>query len=277
MARPTVVEGLSADTPLAEAAPRLLAARFEDVRRPLLTLLTSFEPEIVHEVRVATRRLRAAMRMLAGKKLKGEERDVKDLASALGALRDAHVSRLWLAEHRETAPPEEVPGLDVLTEELAHKIPALEERLARALVVWREVSPRLPESFTALRLKGRLGGKRVATRLHRRVAKVRKLLAKRSADPGKLHALRIAAKKLRYQAEVVADVFPDEVTPMLESLTSLQNELGAICEADVRMTEAEDALQRTDGEARRGLLILVAELERERDSRNAAAASSFPL
>ncbi len=48
-----------------------------------------------------------------------------------------------------------------------------------------------------------------------------------------LHDLRIAAKRLRYTLEVFEDVLPDTCKPIVEELTQIQDELGAMHDRDV--------------------------------------------
>lgn len=48
-----------------------------------------------------------------------------------------------------------------------------------------------------------------------------------------LHDLRIAAKRLRYTLEVFEDVLPDTCKPIVEELTQIQDELGAMHDSDV--------------------------------------------
>ncbi len=48
-----------------------------------------------------------------------------------------------------------------------------------------------------------------------------------------LHNLRIAAKRLRYTLEIFADVLPSESGALLEEITQVQEELGALHDTDV--------------------------------------------
>ena len=48
-----------------------------------------------------------------------------------------------------------------------------------------------------------------------------------------LHNLRIAAKRLRYTLEVFADVLPPESEQIVEELTKIQDEVGALHDSDV--------------------------------------------
>lgn len=48
-----------------------------------------------------------------------------------------------------------------------------------------------------------------------------------------LHDLRIAAKRLRYTLEVFEDVLPEASLPIVQELTQIQDELGALHDSDV--------------------------------------------
>ena len=48
-----------------------------------------------------------------------------------------------------------------------------------------------------------------------------------------LHDLRIASKRLRYTLEIFADVLPEESASVVEEVTQIQEELGALHDSDV--------------------------------------------
>ena len=50
-----------------------------------------------------------------------------------------------------------------------------------------------------------------------------------------LHNLRIAAKRLRYTLEIFEETFPQECKPIIQEVTQIQEELGAIHDKDVMM------------------------------------------
>lgn len=83
----------------------------------------------------------------------------------------------------------------------------------------------------------RLGGKRSRKVLDRRARRLAKLAREVRDDPGPAaaHALRIAAKKLRYTAELLEAAFPDVAGPLLGALVPLQEALGDLHDADVRI------------------------------------------
>ncbi|MGD0196925.1 MAG: CHAD domain-containing protein [Solirubrobacteraceae bacterium] len=141
---------LSTDQSYAEAARAVIAARADDVfARDLERVLDPDQPEGVHKMRVATRRLRAALEIFGpafpAKRLADALSEVKLLAGALGERRDCDVQIELLESIRRDARRIERHAVDALIAELrrdqhaanAHLVVALEHtkdaRLARRL------------------------------------------------------------------------------------------------------------------------------------------------
>src|SRR5437773_1675603 len=98
MGKPAPIEGVDRDTALDEAARRSIATRLGEVRRFEERLLAgAADPEDVHDMRVATRRLRAALALFERKRqLRDAEHAVQALGEALGEVRELHVQLDWL-------------------------------------------------------------------------------------------------------------------------------------------------------------------------------------
>ena len=101
-------------------------------------------------------------------------------------------------------------------------------------------------------------GAEALDRLHRRVRKRGRRL--KALDPESRHHLRIAAKKLRYAAELFAGTFPDRPKrrhSYLESLRDLQDALGALNDLAVAGRVAMTVVGRRGSEAAfaAGLLV----------------------
>jgi CHAD domain-containing protein len=257
MAKPTAVEGLSPDTPLRAAGLELVLARLADLRR-FEKKITKFDPDDVHDMRVGARRLRAALQLFAKGKLGKLEPRVKALQDALGELRDVHVMRGWVAEQRVGAADRRLLakfGAELRTQEREKR-----EALGKALERWTHVD--VLELVTALghvRAGGRLGGKTMHKELDRGGRRVEKRIAsaQKKPDPMTFHRLRIAAKKLRYLAELLEPVLPRPVASSVELLTELQGSLGDLHDVDVRIARLR----------RLGRAPLIERLVRERDRR----------
>jgi CHAD domain-containing protein len=95
VARPRDVPGFVCDEPFARAAARVIAVRAEEVFEHGRGVLDTGEIDRVHDMRVATRRLRAAMELFEPcfppKRFRKARKEVKALADALGERRDRDV------------------------------------------------------------------------------------------------------------------------------------------------------------------------------------------
>ena len=98
-AAPVTIE---AEMTFAEAAARIVAVRAEELWQHAENVLDTGDIERVHDMRVATRRLRAVLEIFAPcfppKRHRKALREVKALADALGARRDPDVQLELLAE-----------------------------------------------------------------------------------------------------------------------------------------------------------------------------------
>jgi CHAD domain-containing protein len=93
-ARP--IPGLSEDDPYALAGARIITVRSRELADHAAGVLDVSEIERVHDMRVATRRLRAALEVFEPcfppKRFRAALREVKELADALGERRDRDVT-----------------------------------------------------------------------------------------------------------------------------------------------------------------------------------------
>jgi CHAD domain-containing protein len=108
VARPREVPGFDCEEPFAAAAARVVTVRAAEVFEHSEGVLEMAEIERVHDMRVATRRLRAALELFApcfpAKRHRKALKRVKALADALGERRDRDVAVEFLVEFRERAP-----------------------------------------------------------------------------------------------------------------------------------------------------------------------------
>lgn len=233
MPPPTPALGLGPRTPLSEAARHLLVLRLGDVRRYEEAVRRHGEEEPVHDMRVATRRLRAALRTFGLREL-GQQ--VKPLQDALGQVRDVHVQQGWLeATERELSG---MPPLEPLRQALARTLPERTQALHAALGQWgRDMYPRLVAAAVRLELPGRLGSAQALEVLRKRLRRLEPQVEQVAAAPlpEPAHALRIAVKKLRYQVELFSPASAQACAQVLEALVPLQELLGSLHDADVRL------------------------------------------
>ncbi len=283
MARPSAVDGLTADTPLGEAAARLTLARLGDVRRYQQAVLSRRGAADVHDMRVATRRLRAALRLLprgdaAEARAERLGRRVKRLQDALGEVRDLHVRiELVTALRGELGPAAPGQALEALLAEARSRLPDREQGLVSALGRWEmRTVPQLMAELEGLAHGGRLGGGRLVRRLGGELARVlrRARVALRTLDEVPTHALRIAAKRLRYQLELV-DTVVAGAPVLLAELVPLQEVLGQLHDRDVLIGALEELAEQSVGQVKRDALTTLAALADRRAEQAAHVAGEI--
>ena len=128
---------IHAQMTFAEAAARTVAVRAGELWAHADGVLDTGDIERVHDMRVATRRLRAVLEIFAPcferDEHKAALREVKALADALGARRDPDVQLAALDGVEERMGPHERPGLEVFAERIRTEQRAGNEILAAAL------------------------------------------------------------------------------------------------------------------------------------------------
>lgn len=213
------IEGLSAGTPVADAARVALAARFAVVRHflPLAAERPHEDAEYVHQLRVGTRRAAAALRAFADalprKPLKEAKRTLRALRRAAGDARDWDVFLAALPAAKALAASK--PAQDFLTGYAFGQRAAAQHRLSAAA---GEAGPLFAERSAELVARARgpaddapgppTFGDLAAAQLGALFAEFTEGARAHPKDPDALHALRIAGKRLRYAIEIFADCFP---------------------------------------------------------------------
>jgi triphosphatase len=203
------------------------------------------DPEELHDMRVASRRLRAALSLF--------ERSLPATVTALGG------ELAWLGQVLGA-----VRDLDVQLEQLDRSLPALPEPERAALTPLRSLleeqhavaRAEMLEALDSRRYEvfvGRFGRTLSARHESRWGAAARPALSvapdlvetsfrrfRKAADrigpgspPTEYHRLRAHGKRARYTLEFVGGLYPGHTEPLVKALTSLQDILGLHQDADV--------------------------------------------
>ena len=142
MARARAIPGFADSASFREAAVRTVAVRAEEVFEHADHVLDTSDIERVHDMRVATRRLRAALEIFATCFTKSEHRkvleEVKRLADALGERRDPDVAIAGFERVRDALPTAERTGVNGLIDDLRARQAGANETLAATLARVRE-------------------------------------------------------------------------------------------------------------------------------------------
>lgn len=206
--------------------------------------------EAIHRMRVASRRLRAALPLfgpaIAPKKHTEWIRHIGRLTKALGAARDSDVQIDHLGEYLHALPPGPArPGVRRLLLRLRQQRQKLQddvknalddaiqsnvlmdmERKLRPMVDKLQGTPQSPElcnmAFVAIREKLQL------------FLEFEPYIDQPEAKE-ELHAMRIAAKRLRYTLEIFSPLYQSELKAYLKVMRQTQESLGNIHDCDVWM------------------------------------------
>jgi CHAD domain-containing protein len=142
MAKAQEIPELHADLPYREAAGRTVAVRTEELFEQSAGVLDVTDIERVHDMRVATRRLRAVLEIyepcFPAREWRSVLADVKALADALGARRDPDVHLAQLDRLSEAVKPADRPGIEVFAERVRGEQAHGNEVLAAALATVEE-------------------------------------------------------------------------------------------------------------------------------------------
>jgi CHAD domain-containing protein len=121
MAKAQKISGLDADTPFRAATGRIIETRFDEMMQHRAGTILGRDPEELHDMRVASRRLRAVMDVSGScfpRQYRYYHRMVKELTDALGGVRDCDVMREALIEYRNHRPAAERPAINRLLQNL---------------------------------------------------------------------------------------------------------------------------------------------------------------
>jgi len=206
------------------------------------------EPKAVHQARVATRRLReilpVALDTTSGRGARLRRR-LKRLTRALGPVRELDVA-CGLLTDRSGGRPE--PGVVALRAHLSERRLAALDVLHRACDAGRarRLLKRLSARVEALAQDGRGAAppRRERRRLARRVVDRACALAAAVDASGamlivdRVHAVRIAAKRLRYALELAGELALAKTQVFVARLKTTQDILGSLHDLDVLRIEA---------------------------------------
>ena len=122
MAKAREITGLASSDAFAEAAAKVLSVRIQELSDHSHGVQRLDDIEPLHDMRVATRRLRSALEVFEAcfprKKYKAALREVKALADALGERRDRDVAIRSLTEFAARLPAPDRRGVASLVETL---------------------------------------------------------------------------------------------------------------------------------------------------------------
>jgi CHAD domain-containing protein len=128
------VLGLLCDDPFGTTAARVVSIRADELVEHSEGVLDTSDVERLHNMRVASRRLRAAMEVFEPcfprKRFRASLKEVKAIADALGERRDRDVSIIALETFGEALAPPDRRGIQVMVDGLHEEQSLANDRLA---------------------------------------------------------------------------------------------------------------------------------------------------
>ena len=246
------IDGLYVDTPVVVAAERALNDRLRTVARRVRDVASaeSDQPDLVRQLRVATRRAATALfafeGVCDGSVVRVCRRTVRRLRRAAGDARNADVLARRMAEDPEAAQLVSAGVLAAIQERLSaaqrqaradlletvrrfdgNRLDVLRKQLLRSLRAARR--PRGRPDDAASDIQPYSLGELAAVELPALLAEVRVPAPSETVSASELHRLRVANKKLRYACEIFAGCFPARFrTRLHQGLEQTQDRLGAL-------------------------------------------------
>lgn len=209
------------------------------------------DSECVHDLRVAARRLRSLLPLLTAclsrKTCERWRKPLRRLTRALGEARDTDVQGTCVQhfiDHEASAG--ERPGVERLLLRLQQRRQEQQGPVIAALerFVRSQLSVEMEQTLTHMAeasqwSAGTLPGRGVYRQMRQALrARLRVLLAytpyvQQPDCHAELHAMRIAAKRLRYTMQAFAPLYPDALTEPIRTTRTLQTVLGDIHDCNV--------------------------------------------
>ena len=250
MAKAKRIKGINCNSEAPAGMKLVLATRFGELREFRAAALDWTDPEGVHSMRVASRRLRSALRdfmpYLHKRRFGAVLKSLRDVADALGEVRDQDVALMAL-EKLQTHAPHEVSAA------LKHVIDARKEILDQArkdleAILEDSQLVQLEQSFISGVDEATVEGKaRTQSALPISFRKMsRAIILERLKELEKLsnglfrpfevetlHEMRIAAKRLRYALELFQQCWGRSIASYAKRAARMQTALGDVHDCDV--------------------------------------------
>lgn len=281
-----------------KAMEKLIARRFDKLWQIEAAVRKGTDAEDVHKMRVASRRLRAAMDAANGafpkKWYKPLRKTVKEITHALGDARDADVQLELLRSRRKTASKREQAGIDRLITVLTRQRKVARSAMASTLDTLQErgIEQEARRRFgsgssSSNKIKADSSAASDVLKIvdvHIAELLVHAPIVHDASTREALHEMRIAAKRLRYTLELFKGVFSREqrkaVLDRLETMQELlghvhdldtqadlvSNELHELADEEIASTTASEPSPKSAGTDRAGLLALLNRIQEDRQA-----------
>ncbi|MDR1514245.1 MAG: CHAD domain-containing protein [Synergistaceae bacterium] len=249
------------DRPSVYAIGEILS-RLDVMSREIPGVISSEDPECLHRMRVASRRLRAALGLLgeqAGMEdARGFFKLIRSVTRRLGEARDIDVQVLWLGEFVKSRAKNEMPGVERLILRLVQSRAKKQPAITRLLMnlsdgaLMSDARTKLESARIDLDMKGTGDGagdveravKVIGLQIESMMRHSVFLSSPEASDAH--HRLRIEIKRLRYAIEIYRGLYSDTegLDRCICALKKLQDALGELHDADVWIAAVPELMER---------------------------------
>ena len=275
--------GVSRTDSMNEAGRKVIMVHFEAMLDNEEGTRDGEDPEALHDMRVATRRMRAAMRIfepyLSRSAARRVQKDMRAVARALGAVRDLDVLIIHARNFRDELPSEQQEDLDGLLDSWAGKRDRARGKMLTLLdskdygrfkvrmmeFLGKAIAPPDQRAGAQPYEVRHVAGSAIWEH-YEAVRAYETLMDQPTVE--QLHALRITGKYLRYTLEFFSETLPSDGKGLIKDVVSLQDQLGELHDADVASKLIRDHVasltkgkNNGDEKAPAGLVAYLAERE----------------
>jgi len=256
---------LDGDETARKAMTRIYQALLDTITRNMPGVLADYDPEFLHDLRVAIRRTRSGLslvkRVLPAPVTERFSREFSRLGALTGPTRDLDVYLLAREDCLMRLPPFLRPGLQEFFAGLSRRRQIEQRKLARALRAkknkavlnaWQRAlkrRDRQPADLADLPVRTLAG--RIILKRYKRVVRGGQGLNAATPD-AEVHRLRIQCKKLRYAMEFFGSLYPrHELQLLVRQLKKLQDLLGTFNDLSVQQEMLHQSLSNLAARSRR--------------------------
>lgn len=247
MAKAKRIKGINCKSAAAAGIKLVLLTRFEELYGFHEAALDWSDPEGVHSMRVASRRLRSALRdfmpYLRKRALASVLKELRSIADALGEVRDQDVAIMALEKMTTSAPPEFSPAFKLLVDSKKQLRDQAREDLKEFLES-SELKQLESDFITAVHeaTATQRGHSSELTYIETSQAIILERLKEMEGlssglfqpfEIETLHEMRIAAKRLRYAVELFQQCWGRAITTYAKRIARIQTALGEVHDCDV--------------------------------------------
>ncbi|MGE5223046.1 MAG: CHAD domain-containing protein [Omnitrophica WOR_2 bacterium] len=248
--RPLEKPGIEPEDSMAEAGRKTLLFHFAEMLSHEMGTRLGQDPEELHDMRVATRRMRAAMDIFGSaypkKEMKTLLKGMRLTGHSLGSVRDLDVLIDKTGDYLDQLPESERSGLDPLLLSWGHERDTAREALIShldsnsyqkfkiRLSTFLDTAGNIKPDRSYSDFSQRLVRDEVPVLIYTRLASIRAFASViNSATLEQLHALRIEFKKFRYAMEFFSEVLGNDAKEVIKLLKDIQDHLGNLNDARV--------------------------------------------